>query len=423
MGNKTVLNAMDTGRIDKLRWFTVFLQMLIGSATAYVYCVSVYVGPLAAEFGWDPAIIVVAYTMMTLVGLPGSALGGKMKEKLGNKKTLAIGGIAFGVCVLASSFAVNAWMFVILFGCCASFFMYVVYVVQLANIGELFPDKRGLSMGLTIAGITVGSAMISPLSEWLVRHMDVMHTIALQGIVYGLLVVIGALLICNAPEGYCPKGWKPPTIETEEGETVVDSGQDVSWRDALKLKGFWIMLFACIIGGSITAGFQGNAIMLMQDTIGISSAQAAWVYSLWLIVLGGAGMVLGYMSDKWTGPLKTMGIWYFVMAAALLLYAVLGSDDYWAFMVFIIAFAFAGGANQALLPTFTMDAFGGRQFGIIYGIILAAVSVGGVIGPQLAVRFDGDTFLNICLGIALVYGVLLLLTASVLNKEIGKKLF
>lgn len=414
---------LDTSRIDKLRWFTVFLQMLIGSVTAFVYCLSVFVGPLSTEFGWDPAIIAAAWTGMTIVGLFGSAVGGKMKEKLGNRKTLVIGGIGFGLCVIASSFSTNAWMFVILFGCCASFFMYCVYVVQLANIGELFPDKRGLAMGITIAGITVGSAMISPLSEWMVRQMEVMNSIALQGAIYGILVVVAAFLICDAPEGYCPKGWKPPTVENEDGETVVAGGQDLGWLDALKMKGFWVTLIAIIAGATISNGFQGNAIMIMQDAVGISAAQAAWVYSLWMIVLGAAGVLLGYMSDKWTGPLKTMSIWYIVTAAALLLFAVTGSNDFWAFMVFIIAFAFAGGSYQSLLPTFVMDAFGGRQFGIIYGIILAAAAIGGVIGPQLAVRFAADSFLNVCMILAVVFALLLLLAAKVFNKETGKKLF
>lgn len=88
-----------------------------------------------------------------------------------------------------------------------------------------------------------------------------------------------------------------------------------------------------------------------------------------------------------------------------------------------MAFACACGANQALMPTFTMDAFGGRQFGIIYGIILAAISIGGVIDPQLVVRFDGDMFFFICMILAAVYAVPVLIAAPVFNRETGKKLF
>lgn len=196
---KTVENILNTGRVDKLRWVTIVLQMFVGSATAFVYCISVFIGPLATKYGWDPSQIVLAYTFMMIVGMPGSVVGGALKAKWGNKMVLKAGGLAFGAFVILSTLVANVWWFVIMFGCMASFCMYVVYAAQLANVGELFPDLRGLSMGLVIGGITVGSAMISPLSEWLVRHMDVMHCIALQGAVYGALVMVCGFLIVEAP--------------------------------------------------------------------------------------------------------------------------------------------------------------------------------------------------------------------------------
>lgn len=413
----------DTSRIDKLRWVTVLLQMFVGSATAYVYCISVYIGPLATEFGWDPSKIVIAYTAMMIVGLPGSAVGGALKAKLGNRAVLKIGGLCFAICMIASSFATNVWIFVIFFGILASFFMYVVYVAQLANIGELFPDMRGLSMGLVIGGITVGSSLISPLSEYLVRNMDVMHTVALQGAVYGGLVLICGFLICEAPENYRPKGWNPPALEKLEDADSNETRNDISWKKALLMKGFWIIVIAQIAGATFMTGYQGNAILMTQDAIGCSPATAAWVYSFWLIVLGIAGLVLGMQSDKWTGPIKTQVIYYILTALALLLYLVTGSDDFWAFMVAVFCFALAAGSSQALLPTLIMDAFGSKYFGILFGFILAAASVGSIIGPQLTTRFSANAFMTWGIGLELICAALLLLAIPVLNKELGRKQF
>ena len=50
----------NTRKIDGLRWLTLAMQILVGTSCAYVYCLSVYVGPLAEEFGWDPEIIIVS---------------------------------------------------------------------------------------------------------------------------------------------------------------------------------------------------------------------------------------------------------------------------------------------------------------------------------------------------------------------------
>ena len=227
---KTVENTLNTGRVDKLRWVTIVLQMFVGSATAFVYCISVFIGPLATKYGWDPSQIVLAYTFMMIVGMPGSIVGGALKAKWGNKMVLKAGGLAFGAFIILSTLVANVWWFVIMFGCMASFCMYVVYVAQLANVGELFPDLRGLSMGLVIGGITVGSAMISPLSEWLVRHMDVMHCIALQGAVYGALVMVCGFLIVEAPANYRPRGWAPPEVEVL-GEDAAQGEEFVHWKN------------------------------------------------------------------------------------------------------------------------------------------------------------------------------------------------
>ena len=412
----------DTSKIDKLRWITVLLQMFVGSATAYVYCISVYIGPLSTKFGWDPSKIVLAYTAMMIIGLPGSALGGILKAKWGNKMVLKVGGLGFAACVIGSSFATNVWMFVILFGVLASFFMYVVYVAQLANIGELFPDKRGFSMGLVIGGITVGSALISPLSEWLVRNMDVMNTVLLQGAVYGGLVFVCGFLIVEAPAGYCPKGWTPPVLETI-GEGAENEKGFVPWNKAVLSFGFIIVFVANVFGATFMTGYQGNAILFTQDAVNCSSAQAAWLYSFWLIVLGIAGLVLGFQSDKWTGPVKTQAIYYALTALALVLYMIMGSDDFWAFVVVIFCFALAGGSTQALLPTFVMEAFGSKHFGIIFGFILAAASIGSIVGPQFTTRFDANSFLHIGIGLEAVAAVLMFLACPVLNKFIGKKKF
>lgn len=419
---KNDVKRIDTSRIDKMRWVTVLLQMLVGSAMAYVYCLSVYVGPLSTEYGWDPSVIVIAYSAMMFLGLPGSVVGGKLKEKFGNKTVMKVGGLLFALFVIASSFSTGPWGFVILFGVCASFFMYVVYVVQLANIGELFPDKRGLAMGITIAGITVGSALISPLSEYLCRIMDTLHTVALQGAVYGAFVIIAGFLICDAPKGYRPTGWRPKEMEGLD-ETIIEGDNDISWRRALKMKGFWLYFLGSTAGACFMTGYQGNAVLITQDAIGCTSAQAAWLYSFWLVVLGAAGMVLGFVSDKWTGPIKTQAVFYMVTALALILYKVTGSDDMWAFVVVIFCFALAAGSTQALMPTFTMDLFGSKHYGIIFGFFLFAPSLGGLVGPQLTTRFPADTFLTLGILLELVCAIFYIFTAVAINKDMGRKMF
>ncbi len=416
---------IDTCRIDRLRWLTVLLQAFAGTAMAYVYCTSVYVGPLSTEFGWDPSVIVLAYSAMMVVGLPGSAVGGKLKEKFGNRMVLKIGGVCFGLCIIGSALSVNAWMFVILYGILASFFMYVTYVAQLANIGELFPDKRGLAMGLVIGGINLGSALIAPLSEYLTRIMDIRYSIGLQGIVYGALVVLVGFLMIEAPKGYRPKGWNPEVMdpEHESSEAKALNLPDLSWKEVLKRKSFWLVVMTMIVGSSFLTGYQGNFSLVAQEALGVSPATAAWLYSLFMVLCAAAGVILGGVSDKFFGPLRTMGMWYCIAGVVIIAFVVTGGNEMWAFILAMIFMSCIGGSVQALLPTFTMDAYGSRHFGINYGFFLAAMSIGSIIGPQLAVRFSAIGFFGIGIVLLIIAAAFMFIARVIANKESGMKLF
>ena len=113
------MSELSTKRIDKLRWPMLVLIMLVG--------------------------MTMAYSVMMVMDIPVSLIGGKLKAKFGNRVGLKVCGLGFTVSVLVAAFAPNAWVYVIAIGGFAPLFVYCIYVAQIANLGELFPDRRGLA--------------------------------------------------------------------------------------------------------------------------------------------------------------------------------------------------------------------------------------------------------------------------------------
>lgn len=382
----------NTRRIDGLRWLTLAMQILVGTSCAYVYCLSVYVGPLAEKFGWDPEVIIVSYTLMMAMGLPGSIVGGYLRKKFGNRFVLKVGGIGFAVAIVLSAFSVNAWMYVIMTGGLGAFCMYVVYVAQLENIGELFPDKRGMAMGIGVGGISIGTAMIVPIAEWISRSYDLMHGIAIQGIVYGGLVFIVGFLMVEAPENYRPKGWSPETLLGAEEEAVAAGSKDISWKQVLKTPAFYIFLLAIVAIMIFTTGFQSNNSLINQAALGVDSASGAWIYTVFMIAAGIGSFVLGIQSDLFGGPLRTLMIWSIIVAAAGAILLCVGIGTVWMYLIVTIAVGILGGGVLAVVPTLLMNEFGSMDFGIIYGLFIVAPTVASIFGPQLAVTKDITQF-------------------------------
>lgn len=410
-----------TKSIDKKRWFTLFLQIIVGSITAYIYCITVYIGPMAEQRGWNPQTVILAFSLMTGVGIVASIVGGNLRDRFGNRWCLKIGGLGFGICVILSSLKASVWFFVLGQGVGATFFMYIVYVSQMANIGELFPDRKGMALGIGIGGINLGSALIAPLAEWLLRIMGISPSIILQGVVYGGLTVLCGFLITEAPAGYRPQGWVPKAITNEDSEDE-EEDDGFTWKQTIKTSGFWLMSLCFAVNSILVMGVSSNMSLLAQDALGCSTAQGAWMYTLFSIFGGVGGFIVGSISDKF-GSMRTWVFALFVTCVVVIGVALFGLNIYALFIfAFCVVTGLMMGAMQTLLVAGLMDGFGKKNFGTNFGLIQVLGAVGTIAGSELSVSVPTQTYMTIAgasSGVAAVLGILSIIAINrVRNKKV-----
>lgn len=413
------MSELSTKRIDTLRWPMLILIMLVGTTSAFLNCLSVFIGPLSMK-GWDPTIIVMAYSVMMFMAIPGSLIGGKLKAKFGNRFVLKVCGLGFTLSVLVAAFAPNAWIYVIAIGGFAPLFVYCIYVAQIANLGELFPDRRGMATGALSVGIFVAGALVVPICEKLTSAINVTPTIVVFALVIGGLTILSGFILLQAPEGYKPQGWEEPAYEAL-GD---DAGgiKDVGWKKLMTLKSFWLIVLASITGTVLTSGLQGNFILLTVEIIGTTEANAAWIYTIFSMVMGVGALVVGWISDKVLGPVKIMGIAYLATFVMIVFFILTNAQSTPMYIVFVCIVGLAIAAFSTLIAVVLMNAYGTKNYGINFGLAQIGTLVGSFIGPQLAVR-GADMFLTTSAVGVLLCAVILFILAKALNKELGKKVF
>ena len=116
----------------------------------------------AKSTGFDNVSIVLLYfiykTTASILAVPF----GKMSDRIGRKRLLVPGYLAFSVCYMGFAFAVNQWIMV------AVFIIYGAYTAMIAGVERAFvaevspPELRGTMLGLqsTVAGIALLPASI-----------------------------------------------------------------------------------------------------------------------------------------------------------------------------------------------------------------------------------------------------------------------
>ena len=134
----------------RLYLVVVFLFTLGNSSNAFIIL-------KANAIGFDAAKVILLYFFYNVTASVLSIPCGKLSDRIGRKKLLVPGYIAFSLCYLGFAFASNQWMLIIVF------FMYGVYTAMIAGverafIAEISPSElKGTMLGLhsTVAGVAL----------------------------------------------------------------------------------------------------------------------------------------------------------------------------------------------------------------------------------------------------------------------------
>jgi len=195
---------------EKGRWLFVVLGFIINICLGSVYAYSVFRGPVskllnmsATEAGMPFMVFLALFAIMVF-------FGGLLLAKLGPKMLGWLGGVVVGVGWILASFSTSGTMLTITYGLIGGGGVGLAYGVPLAVAGRWFPDKRGLALGLTLAGFGGSPFVSANVASALIKAVGPMSTFFYMGVAF--LVII---LVCFIPyrfpkDGWLPEGWKPP---------------------------------------------------------------------------------------------------------------------------------------------------------------------------------------------------------------------
>lgn len=226
---KRRVKMSDNLNLTKKRWATLVAACVVNLIIGTGYAWSVFAGPWAERLSVPSAAL--AFTVCNAVGFITMITGGKFNDAVGPKWVIVIGGVMFGGGAFLTGFSTSLTMLVIFYGLILGLGMGFIYSCTIGNTVKFFPDKKGMVGGLTTASYGLGSVILAPVAQKMVAAMGVASTFKVLGIIYLVVIIVGAFIIKQCPVGFVPEGWTPPAPAAGQAAPVA---VDKDWKGMIK---------------------------------------------------------------------------------------------------------------------------------------------------------------------------------------------
>lgn len=355
------------------RWIIVLGALFIQLCLGAVYIWSVFKNPLMQQFGWPATTVSFTFSVTILVFAITTVFAGKLQDAIGPRWVATAGGLLYGLGLILASKTTSITYLYLTFGVIGGIGIGAGYVCPLACCVKWFPDKKGLITGLAVAGFGLGGMIFTPVANSLKAAFGLLPAFAYLGIIYGVVVVLGAQLLKNPPPGYKPAGWNPPAPAAGKA-----GGADFSTGEMVKTSQFYIMWLTYLFGAAAGLMIIANALPIAKAQ-GLSEGLAASAVMIVSLFNAAGRIVWGVGSDK-LGRTRTLMAIFLICGVTMLSLKILTGTM---ILVGVALVGFCFGGFLAVYPSLTADYFGTKYYGMNYGTVFMAYGIGAVVGPIL----------------------------------------
>ena len=363
------------------RWRVVVGGVSMNLALGSLYAWSVFVAPLEKEFGWTRAQTSLVYTIAIVCFALSFMVAGRIQDLKGPKICAAIGGV-----LVSAGFFLASWT-----NSLAGLYLCLGVIVGLGNgfgyatpmpvASKWFPDKRGLVVGLMVAGYGAGSAILGPLATRLIATLGWRPTVQILGGLFFVMTMIGTALMKNPPVGYRPPNWQPKP-------GAASAAADFTTREMLATPTFYFMWVAFCLG--TTAGQMAiSQLVPFAGSAGLGALAATLALPVSATGNASGRIFSGWMSDT-MGRLRTLQVMVLLSAIAMPTLFLLRAQPV-LFFVLVALVYWCYGTQLSVFASTTADFYGTKNLGLNYGVLFTAWGAAGILGPMIGARVF-DTF-------------------------------
>ncbi len=379
-------------------WIIVALSFVnLGIIFGIWYSFSVFFVAILDEFGWSRAATAGVFSCFMLVHSGSAIVIGSFLDRFGARVVIPVGACIVALGLFASSRIDALWQLYLWYGVLTPIGVCAVgFIAHGIILPKWFDRKRGLAIGIAMAGIGLGMQVLVPAAQFVIADFGWRTAYCLlAGFILITVLPLNIILQRKDPRvvGQYPDGAHAGEAARNESKGIGPSEpcrtcSPVIWtvHACLRSKQFW---FLCAAFFFTPLAVQGTLIHQVASVVdrGFSAVQGAFFFGL-AGIMGSVGKILfGWLSDR-IGREKAFGIGLGCAFLGVLSLMLLRAD--WPYLLYgyAILFGLGYGSIAPIIPARTADLFLGPHFGKILGVL----SIGGGTGGALGVWLSGKIY-------------------------------
>lgn len=247
-------------------------------------------------------------------------------------------------------------------------------LVNVMLVSKWFVKNRGLAVGLTVAGTSVGNAAMPQVNVLLIESFGWRDAFLYSTALPLVLLPLVWLVVRERPEDM---GLTAPGAETGAGSQPL-SLTGMRYRDALRTANFWLLAGIAMMTFYSVLGLLQHIYLYLLGRDFTPQAAASGLSTFAILGLVGK-LIAGVLAERLGRKrvfLTTLG----VMCAGTWLILNVELAGIWLPLVLVGA---GWGGLYTLLQLLAADIFGVRELGKILGTITVLDAIGGGLGPAV----------------------------------------
>jgi MFS transporter, OFA family, oxalate/formate antiporter len=344
------------------------------------YSFGVFFRSLQDAFGCSRGTISWAMTVHLIVFALVMVPAGWINDRFSLRIVTSLAAFGFGLPLALCSLVSEPWQLYVLYGLMGvstSICGPPLYAV----IVRWFPEKSGLALGVTSAGVGFGGLLVAPLGNALIASYGWRSTFVILGLASAIILFVCSQFMKNPPEPVSDR-YKSEARKPADGDQAYRPSplRGTTFGQAIRTREIMF-----IIAAAASAQFTSRMVFVHIAPHAVDRGISPFVAAMALSTLGCGSVVgrimMGFVQDR-IGAQRSMMICLIAMGVCLFALPFITSDA--AFFVFAVLFGLGFGGDTPQVPALTVECFGVASLGVIYAFVAGLVHITGSLGPLAA---------------------------------------